>query len=70
MTTSSWKVMMEERKQGKEPSSPVEFDQEALVTDKEGRVVDTSMMKYRPVYEGRWQPRRQSSTGRTNPIMT
>ena len=48
----------------------MEFDQEALVTDKEGRVVDTSMMKYRPVYEGRWQPHRQSSTGRTNPIMT
>ena len=69
-TYERWKVMMEERKQGKEPSDPVEFDQEALVTDKEGRVFDTSKMKYRPVYEGRWQPRRQSSTGRTNPIMT
>lgn len=69
-TYERWKRMMEERKAGLPESDPVEYDQERYVTNKEGVVFDLSKMKYRPIFQGRWNPRRQQSTGRTNPIMT
>lgn len=69
-TYEKWKTMMKERREGKEESAPVEYDQERFVTNKEGVVFDLSKMHYRPIYEGRWNPRRPQSTGRTNPIMT
>lgn len=62
--------MMDERRQGLPESDPVEYDQERYVTNKDGVVFDLSKMKYRPIFEGRWNPRRQQSTGRTSPIMT
>lgn len=68
-TYQRWLHMMKERKAGIDPTDPVEFDQERFVTNKEGIVFDLSKMKYRPIYEGRWNPRRPQSTGRTNPIM-
>lgn len=68
-TFERWKKMMTERREGKEESDPVEYDQERFVTSKEGVVFDLSKMQYRPIFEGRWNPRRQQSTGRTNPIM-
>lgn len=68
-TYEKWRVMMKERAEGKEPSDPVEFDQETIVTGKDGRVFDTSKMRYRPIFEGRWHPRRQQSTGRNTPNM-
>ncbi|KPI85670.1 hypothetical protein ABL78_5250 [Leptomonas seymouri] len=69
-TYERWKRMMEERRAGLPESDPVEYDQERYVTNKDGLVFDLSKMKYRPIFEGRWNPRRQQSTGRTNPIMT
>lgn len=69
-TYDRWKTMMMERKAGLPESDPVEYDQERFVTSKEGVVYDLSKMKYRPIFEGRWNPRRGQSTGRTNPIMT
>ncbi|EPY37278.1 hypothetical protein STCU_00019 [Strigomonas culicis] len=69
-TYDRWRKMMDERRRGAEETDPVEYDQERYVTNKEGMVFDLSKIKYRPIYEGRWNPRRQQSTGRTNPIMT
>lgn len=69
-TYNRWKVMMEERREGRPESDPVEYDQERYVTNKDGMVFDLSKIKYRPIYQGRWNPRRQQSTGRTSPIMT
>ncbi|ORC91456.1 uncharacterized protein TM35_000064610 [Trypanosoma theileri] len=69
-TYERWRVMMQERREGKPESDPVEYDQERFVTNKDGVVFDLSKMKYRPIFEGRWNPRRPQSTGRTNPIMT
>ena len=69
-TYERWKRMMEERRLGLPESDPVEYDQERYVTNKDGLVFDLSKVKYRPIFEGRWNPRRQQSTGRTNPIMT
>ncbi|KAG5488790.1 hypothetical protein JIQ42_00407 [Leishmania sp. Namibia] len=69
-TYERWKRMMEERRAGLLESDPVEYDQERYVTNKDGVVFDLSKMRYRPIFEGRWNPRRQQSTGRTNPIMT
>jgi uncharacterized protein len=69
-TYERWKRMMAERRAGLPESDPVEYDQERYVTNKEGIVFDLSKMKYRPIFEGRWNPRRQQSTGRTNPIMS
>jgi uncharacterized protein len=68
-TFERWKRMMKERREGKSESDPVEFDQERFVTNKDGVVFDLSKMQYRPIFEGRWNPRRPQSTGRTNPIM-
>ncbi|KAF8286869.1 putative Protein of unknown function (DUF498/DUF598) [Trypanosoma cruzi] len=69
-TYERWRIMMQERREGKPESDPVEYDQERFVTNKDGVVFDLSKMKYRPIFEGRWNPRRPQSTGRTNPIMT
>ncbi|RNF01050.1 uncharacterized protein Tco025E_08666 [Trypanosoma conorhini] len=69
-TYERWRVMMQERREGRPESDPVEYDQERYVTNKDGVVFDLSKMKYRPIFEGRWNPRRPQSTGRTNPIMT
>lgn len=69
-TYDKFVVMMTERREGRPESDPVEFDQERFVTNKDGVVFDLSKMQYRPIYEGRWNPRRQQSTGRTSPIMT
>lgn len=68
-TYERFKIMMKERREGKPESDPVEFDQERFVTNKEGVVFDLSKISYRPIFEGRWNPRRPQSTGRTNPIM-
>ncbi|EPY38619.1 hypothetical protein AGDE_05310 [Angomonas deanei] len=68
-TYERWKKMMEERKLGVPETDPVEYDQERYVTNKEGMVFDLSKIKYRPIFDGRFNPRRQQSTGRTNPIM-
>lgn len=68
-TYQRWLRMMKDRREGVPESDSVEYDQERFVTNKEGIVFDLSKMKYRPIYEGRWNPRRPSSTGRTNPIM-
>ncbi|RHW67600.1 hypothetical protein DPX39_110068800 [Trypanosoma brucei equiperdum] len=68
-TYERWRVMMQERREGKPESDPVEYDQERFVTNKDGVVFDLSKVKYRPIFEGRWNPRRPQSTGRTNPIM-
>ncbi|KAG8345284.1 hypothetical protein TRVL_03888 [Trypanosoma vivax] len=68
-TYERWRVMMEERRKGIPESDPVEYDQERFVTNKDGVVFDLAKIKYRPIFEGRWNPRRPQSTGRTNPIM-
>lgn len=68
-TYERWKKMMAERRAGVPETDPVEYDQERFVTNREGVVFDLSKMKYRPIYEGRWNPRRPQSTGRTSPIM-
>jgi hypothetical protein len=65
-TFEKWKQMMKERKEGKTPTVEVEYDQETLVSDKNGRLMDLSKQKYVPLYEGRWHPRRQTKTGRGN----
>lgn len=61
-----YKVMMQERAEGKEPSDPVEFDQERFVANREGMIYDMSKAKYVPLFEGRYNPQRHSSTGRGN----
>lgn len=68
-TYQRWLQMMKERMAGVPETDAVEYDQERYVTNKEGIVFDLSKMKYRPIFEGRWNPRRPNSTGRTNPIM-
>ncbi|CCW69255.1 unnamed protein product [Phytomonas sp. Hart1] len=68
-TYNRWRVMMEERRKGLPESDPVEYDQERYVTNRDGIVFDLSKMKYRPIFQGRWNPRRPQSTGRTSPIM-
>lgn len=68
-TYQRWLRMMKERREGVPETDPVEYDQERFVTSKEGIVFDLSKMNYRPIYEGRFNPRRPGSTGRTNPIM-
>ncbi|CCW61164.1 unnamed protein product [Phytomonas sp. EM1] len=68
-TYTRWTKMMEERRAGQPESDPVEYDQERYVTNRDGIVFDLSKMKYRPIFQGRWNPRRQQSTGRTSPIM-
>jgi NADH dehydrogenase [ubiquinone] 1 alpha subcomplex assembly factor 3 len=64
-TFEKWKVMMKEREEGKPESDPVEFDQERFVTDKDGNILDLTRAEYRPIWEGRFHPRRRESTGRT-----
>lgn len=68
-TYDRWRKMMKQRREGKEETDPVEFDQERFVTNKEGVVFDLSKISYRPIFEGRWNPKRQQSTGRATPIM-
>jgi NADH dehydrogenase [ubiquinone] 1 alpha subcomplex assembly factor 3 len=61
-----WKKMMQDRKEGKEPTEEVEYDQESIVADQTGRQQDLSKMKYLPLNDGRYLPRRKVSTGRGN----
>lgn len=65
-TFEKWKLMMKARKEGRKPEVEVEYDQETLVSDHNGRLMDITKAKYVPLYEGRWHPRRQTKTGRGN----
>jgi uncharacterized protein len=58
-----YKVMMAERKAGQPESEPIEFDQERYVADKHGIVYDLTQIKFRPIFEGRWNPQRATSRG-------
>ena len=64
-TYEKYKKMMTERKAGVPETEPVEFDQERFVADKMGIVYDLSKLKYRPIFEGRWNPNRPSSKGQS-----
>lgn len=65
-TFEKWKQMMKDRKEGKKPSVEIEFDQETIVSDQNGRLVDLTKTRYIPMYEGRFHPQRPSKTGRGN----
>lgn len=80
-TFEKWKKMMARRKEleqaedrGEDVSAlqqpedePVEFDQEDLVRDKSGRMMDFSKMKYIPMMENRWHAKKKHTTGRALP---
>jgi NADH dehydrogenase [ubiquinone] 1 alpha subcomplex assembly factor 3 len=78
-TYEKWKTMMERRKQleaaedagmdvkGVAPEAEeVEFDQEKIVSERSGRLIDLSKTRYIPLHEHRWNPKGQRSTQRGN----
>lgn len=79
-TFEKWKKMMDRRKelesaedegldvtmQRKPEEEDVEFDQESIVADRSGRLMDFSKSRYIPTSEHRWHPKSQKSTQRGN----
>jgi uncharacterized protein len=65
-TFDAWRSMMKAREEGKEPEQEVEYDQERYVSDRRGRIQDTSKARYIPLSEAKWHPHRAESSGKQN----
>lgn len=65
-TFDKWQRMMKARAEGREPDEEVEYDQERIVAARDGRLMDTSRVRYVPTSEARWHKEKTQSTGRPN----
>lgn len=65
-TFDRFRMMLDERERGLEPSDPVEYDQERIVSDRHGRLQDLKQAKFVPLNEGNWHPQKAQSSGKQN----